>query len=92
MKNNKESVPVTKEGTLRVWHIPNPPREPFHVLVRDIDHAHDVLNVLGDYDNYLGDEHIFSNACGLEVFEGGEWIEWHDENDNDIMEIRQNTN
>ncbi len=75
------------EGQLRVWHIPNPPRPPFQKIVQSVQEAKSILNLLGDYDNYLGDDLIYANAGGLEVFENGEWTEWHDEDDRDLGDI-----
>lgn len=75
------------EGMLRIWHIPNPPRPPFNKVVRDVEHAKEVLTVIADYDNYLGDDYIFANACGLEIYTGGEWNEWYNEVDEDIAHI-----
>lgn len=71
----------------RVWHIANVPNRPFHVYVETIKKAKQVLQFLFDYDNYLGDGVVDTNASGLEVFEEGDWFEYHDENDDDIMEI-----
>lgn len=76
-----------KEGDLRIWHIPNPPRRPFNRLVKSLEEAKDVLNILADYDNYIGDPLIWANAQGLEKFEGGEWLEWHNEDDFDIAQV-----
>jgi len=73
-----------KEGQLRVWHIANPPNDGFHRTVSSVEEAKTILNLLADYDNHLGDHLVFSNAQGLEVFAQGEWVEWHDEEDNDI--------
>ena len=74
---------------LRIWWIPNPPRKPFTREVKDIDEAKIFLNLLADYDLYLGDEIIFANACGLESTETGEWTgeEYYDEQGRDILEI-----
>lgn len=82
---------------LRVWHIPNIPNKPFHHEVADQADAILVLNAIAAYDLFLGDL-IDSNAQGLEVWyeadevtdvPTGEWIEWHDEEDNDIDFYRE---
>ena len=82
-------TPEPKEGDLRVWHVTNPPNKPFHRKVSSIDEAKAVLNLLADYDNHIGDPLIWGNAQGLEQFAGGEWVEWHNEDDNDISEVLQ---
>lgn len=40
---------------LRVWHIANPPRAPFHVDVESLAEAKAALRALADFDLYLGD-------------------------------------
>lgn len=68
-----------KNHTLRVWHIPNPPREPYCVPVANTAEAIRVLRIIADYDLYLGDL-IFANAQGLErLTDNGDWEEWEDE-------------
>lgn len=74
-------------GQLRVWHIPNPPQAPFHKIVTSVEEAKNVINLLSDYDNFLGDDHVYANASGLEVFESGDWVEWHDDDDRDLSDI-----
>lgn len=76
-----------KEGQLRVWHIANPPGPLFQRDVTSVEEAKTILNLLADYDNHLGDNLVFSNAQGLEIFDHGEWVEWYDENDNDIAYV-----
>lgn len=77
-----------KEGDLRVWHIPQiPDSHPFYVPVKTIEEAKLLLDALGDYDWYLWKHNHrvdYSNASGLEVFEDGDWMEWEDEDGNDI--------
>jgi Superinfection exclusion gene product 17 len=75
------------EGQLRVWHIANPPGKMFQKTVKSIGEAKVLLNLLADYDSYLGDDLIYANAQGLEIFDQGEWVEWHDENDDDISRV-----
>ena len=67
MKKKLKSDP--KEGDLRIWHVPNPPHAGFEIDVRSPRHAYDVLSLLWSYDNYLGDEMVYSNVSGLQVFE-----------------------
>lgn len=63
-------------SNLKIWWIPNPPRELFEVEVKDIDEAILILNTLADYDLYLGDDLISCNAGGLQEFVEGEWIKY----------------
>ena len=77
---NQNETP--KEGDLRVWHIPQVPGSPFTWNVSTPDEAVNILNLLGEYDNFEYEENIkpdYSNAGGLEVYENGEWVEWYDE-------------
>ena len=81
MKNNK--------GDLRIWWISNPPRrDAFKRKVTNEKEAIKFLDLLGDYDLWLGDL-IDTNACGLEVWENGEWSEYYNEDGQDIAEITQ---
>ena len=80
-------------GSLRVWHVPNPPREGFKTTVSTVQEAKLVLNALAQYDIYLDQverDFIWANASGLEEFDGEEWVEWHDEEDNDISDVMRN--
>lgn len=76
---------------LRVWHVSNMPRKPFHVDVSSPDEAVRVLQMLADYDLYLGDA-IVSNAQGLVVFEkyDGKWHEWYDDEHGDDIHVYAN--
>lgn len=80
-----------KEGTLRIWWIPQVPMgNSFKVIVTDVDSAMLLLDTLANYDLYQLKNNIkpdYSNAGGLEIFENGEWSEYHDEEDRDIDEI-----
>jgi hypothetical protein len=77
-----------KDGWFRIWHIPNVPGQPFHKVVGSIEEAKKIINLLVDYDNFLGDDLVASNVSGLEVTSDGEWVEWHDpQTDQDIMEL-----
>lgn len=81
---------MTKEGQLRVWWIPQVPMKSFYVNVENQKEAIKIIKVLGDYDNFQFENKIkpdFSNAGGLEVFEGGEWCEYYSEDGMNIDEI-----
>lgn len=73
---------MEREGALRVWNIINPPYSPDHYLVKTPQEAFALIDKMAD--TQLRDSSIFSNVFGLEVFEGGEWSEWYDENGDDI--------
>lgn len=70
----------------RVWHNSNLGSEAFHKMVETVDEGADVIKLLADYDNYLGDI-IPANAQGLEVLEDGEWSEWYNDDGQDICEL-----
>jgi len=77
----------TKENQLRVWWIPQVPGKPFNIDVETPLQAKQILKILADYDIFQYDNKIkpdYSNAGGLEVFVGGEWEEWSDDEGNDI--------
>lgn len=78
---------ATKEGNLRVWWIQNPPAKPELYPVQSTDEAIAKLKELEERD--LREPSVISNAGGLEVFEGGEWGEYYDEEGRDIDKIRQ---
>jgi len=59
----------------RVWWIPNPPRKPFYWPCLTIIEAKHTVDLLSQYDLYLGDDVIVANACGVEHYEDGEWEE-----------------
>lgn len=83
-KGNATAQPVKE---LRVWWVPQMPMKAFHVPVRDIREAHLILDALARYDTFQFENNIkpdYCNAGGLEEFEGGEWLEWEDEDGNDI--------
>ncbi len=78
---------VIKEGQLRVWHIPQVPMHSFRVYVESIKEAKKVLEVLAIYDLFQCEYRVkpdYSNAQGLQVLKGGKWIDWEDEEGNDI--------
>jgi len=76
-----------KEGQLRVWHIPQVPMYAFHIYVSSVKEAKLVLEALAIYDLFQLQYKIkpdYSNAQGLEIWDGKEWIEWEDEEGNNI--------
>ena len=78
---------IDVEGDLRIWHIPQIPGTPFHVHVKSIKEAKKILDLLADYDDFQFKENIkpdYSSVAGLEVFEGGRWCEWYNEDGEDI--------
>jgi len=84
MRSQSHDTPG-KPGALRVWYVYNPPREPLALPVKDTAEAILVIDALSERD--LKDDHISSNAMGLEVWEDSEWCEWQDPNGKDIREL-----
>lgn len=81
----------------RVWHIPQVPGKPFRVELKAmrngpamIREAGRLIQLLADYDLFQYENRIkpdYASASGLEVFEGGEWIEWENEDGESILEV-----
>lgn len=88
MKYQEVNAPKKiKRGQLRVWHIPQVPMHSFRVYVSSIQEAKLVLEALAIYDLFQLEYKIkpdYSNVQGLEVYEDAEWIEWMDEDGDDI--------
>lgn len=68
----------------RVCHIPMIPGESFNVEVQSIEEAKKVMDILGDYDLFLEEQHIrgdYSNASFLEEYseEEQDWVTWMDD-------------
>lgn len=79
-------------GQLRIWWIPQIPMAPFYVAVEDIKEAKLILKTLADYDLFQYKNKVkpdYSNVGGLEVFDGLDWVEWEDEEGNNIDEVEQ---
>ena len=70
---------------LRVWWITNLPNTRFEREVKDEVEAASILNLLADYNLHLGDL-VTSNAGGLIIYEDGEWMDWYDDDGQDINE------
>ena len=78
-----------KKGNLRVWWIPQIPMHPFYVSVTSIDEAAKILVTLAEYDLFQYANNIkpdYSNAGGLEIFDGNEWTGWENDEYEDIDE------
>jgi hypothetical protein len=76
-----------KEGQLQVWWIPQVPMTPFAVHVLNIAEAILVLKTLANYDAFQFEQNVkpdYCNAGGLNVWEGGEWVDWYDDDGDDI--------
>lgn len=79
-----------QEGDLSVWWIPQVPGTPFRVSVPDLAAAKLLLRTLAAYDQFQLDQNIkpdYCNVGGLSVWEGGEWLDWYDEEGNDIDDL-----
>ena len=86
-KNLQEQIEAALSGQLRVWHIPNPPGTGFRQCVPDVETAKHVLTALAEYDLYLGEDVVAANGQGLEVYKGGEWTDWTDNEGRTIDEV-----
>ena len=78
---------MPQEGDLKVWWIPQVPMKPFEVPVKNTDEAHLILNVLAAYDYFQYKTRVkgdYANAGGLLIFEDGEWLEWENEEGENI--------
>lgn len=82
------------EPTLRVWWIPQIPMKAFHVDVASFDEAEKILLTLSRYDLFQLKHNVkpdFSNAGGIEYFDGTEWlsVENQEEFDEIMREMRR---
>jgi len=88
MKYQEVNTPKKlKEGQLRVWHKPQLPIHSFYVYVASIEEAGLILETLAVYDLFQLEYQIkpdYSNVQGLDVYEDGEWVEWMDDDGDDI--------
>jgi len=75
-----------KEGNLRVWWIKNVPGKAKHFCVLNIKEAKIKIKQLADND-LKADSNVITNAGGLEIFENDKWVEWYDDEGNDICQI-----
>lgn len=53
----------------------------FYVRVKSVAEAKLLLKTLADYDAFQFEHDVkpdYSNTCGLEAFDGTEWLEWED--------------
>ena len=59
----------------------------FYVPIEDIAEGRKILDTLARYDLFQLENKIkpdYSNTGGLQVFDDGEWIDWYDDDGNDI--------
>jgi hypothetical protein len=78
------------EQDKRVWWIPQVPGTPFYVPVDSLKEAKLVIDVLGRYDEFQFTQNIkpdYCNVGGLQVEEGGEWVDWYNEDGESIDDI-----
>lgn len=84
---------MAKAGDLRVWWIPQIPMKALYINVQTVHDAVLLLNTLAKYDIFQYENRVkpdYCNAGGLEVYEDGEWLEWHDEDGDDIDIVMEN--
>ena len=75
---------------LKVWWIPQIPGASFEVPVASVNEAKKILTVLADYDIFQYENRIkgdYCNAGGLVTLEGGEWVDWEDDDFRSIDEV-----
>lgn len=83
-----------KTGDLRIFHIPQIPMKGFEVFVSSPEEAHKFLRILADYDLFQFANNIkpdYSNAQGLEVFNGEEWEDWYSTDGDELDEYMEST-
>lgn len=68
--------------TLRVWCIINVPNHPVRMYVESPAEAKAVIDKMADAQ--LDDPEVFTNAFGLEEWDGEEWTEWYSDDGEDI--------
>lgn len=76
-----------KEGDLRVWWQPQVLITSYYAYVYNIEQAVFALKLLAEYDLFQLENKVksdYANVGGLEVYSNGEWIDWVDDNGNDI--------
>lgn len=81
---------MTATTTMRVWHIPQVPMEPFYVDVSSVDDAIRIMIILANYDIFQFENNIkpdYCNMSGLEVLEGDEWLEWQNDDGMTIDDV-----
>lgn len=77
-------------GQLRVYWIPQVPMKSFNILVKSLEEARLLLDVLAEYDIFQFNNRIkpdFCNAGGLQIWDdsldpdknGERWCDWYDE-------------
>ncbi len=75
---------------MRVWHIPQVPMKAFRVEVKTLEEAKLLVLALCEYDLFQFNNKIkpdYCNACGLEVFEDGEWLDYEDDEGRTVEEL-----
>lgn len=77
------------KGDLRVWWVPPAQSKLFRVPVKSIDEAKLILNTLTEYNLFLfhtGIQSGYSNAGGLEIFDGDDWTDLYDPDTGDCID------
>jgi len=78
-----------KEGSLKIWWIPQVPMKPFFVEVESLQEAKKILKILAEYDLFQYKHRVkpdYCNVGGLSIFKDGEWVEWCDEETGDNID------
>lgn len=81
-RHYKKSEYKPSEGDLRVWNSINAPSSMDYYKVESPREGQLLIAMLAE--EQLERSDVQDNAFGLDVFEGGEWTEWFDEDGYDI--------
>jgi hypothetical protein len=94
---------MPKHGEMKILHIPQIPMTAFDVPVQTLIEAKLLLDVLAEYDLFQFRQRVkpdYSNASFLVVFDTtytqdgenpeGSWVDWYDEEGNDIDQYELN--
>lgn len=76
-----------KEVDLKIYWIPQVPMKAFERPVSSPQEAKKILELLADYDIFQFENKVkpdYSNSGGLQVFDGEDWVDWEDENGDNI--------
>jgi hypothetical protein len=90
--NTRQGTDTAKEGDLQIWWIPQIPGKSFLVPVASVEEAMKLLDVLAEYDAFQFNNRIkgdYCNAGGLNVYEGGDWVDWCNEDGDSIDDLRR---
>jgi hypothetical protein len=76
---------------LRIWHHSNFDQPAFYRTVASVEQALDYLDLLAYYDLYLGEQRVFCNAQGIEIWneQDKQWENFYDDDGNELEDLRR---